>query len=111
MVAKATADDRASAAWHEQIERLRDPSHWACLTRSRLAEIGERAGLAIDAERTFPLEIDYEDWLARGSGGGADAADRAPAGRRPAAAESFLVSGERGARRLTLRYLAVCWVV
>jgi hypothetical protein len=73
MVAKATDDDRASAAWHEQIERLRDPSHWACLTRSRLAEIGGRAGPTIDAERTFPLEFDYEDWLARGSGGAANA--------------------------------------
>src|SRR6185503_3403989 len=26
-----TDDEGAAAAWHEEIERLRDPSHWACL--------------------------------------------------------------------------------
>ena len=77
-----TDDDGEAAAWHEQIERLRDPSHWACLTPSRIAALGERAGLEPDFDRVVPFEIDYGEWLNRGSGGPANAdADRPPAGR------------------------------
>src|SRR4029077_12666564 len=68
-----TDDDGASAAWQEQIERLRDPSHWALLTPSRIAALGERVGLEPDQERIVPVEIDFEEWLNRGSGGPANA--------------------------------------
>ena len=68
-----TDDDGESAAWQEQIERLRDPSHWALLTPSRIAALGERVGLEPDLDRVVPFEIDFEEWLNRGSGGPANA--------------------------------------
>jgi SAM-dependent methyltransferase len=107
-----TDDDGAAAAWHEQIERLRDPSHWACLTPSRLAALGERAGLEPDVERVVPFEIDFGEWLNRGSGGPTNAElierllDEAP----PTVA-SFVVSGEGERRLLGLRNSVFRWRV
>ncbi len=40
-----TSADADEAAWHEEIERLRDPSHWACLDAGAAARAG-RAGRA-----------------------------------------------------------------
>ncbi|HET7417538.1 MAG TPA: methyltransferase domain-containing protein [Solirubrobacterales bacterium] len=57
----------------EEIERLRDPSHWSCLTAEQLREVGEEAGLEAESQRLIPFEIDYDDWLRRGSGGPAAA--------------------------------------
>ncbi len=107
-----TDEDCAVAAWHEQIERLRDPSHWACLTSARLLATGERAGLTLDSEQLIPFEIDYTRWLDRGSGGPANAAliDRLLA-EAPANVASFLVSGEGAERRLTLRNSVTRWIV
>jgi SAM-dependent methyltransferase len=107
-----TDDDGGAAAWHEPIERLRDPSHWACLTPRRLAAIGKRAGLTLDSEQVIPFEIDYGEWLNRGSGGPTNAAliDRLLA-KAPASAESFVVTGEGSDRRLALRNLVTCWIV
>jgi SAM-dependent methyltransferase len=98
-----TDDDGASAAWQEQIERLRDPSHWALLTPSRIAALGERVGLDPELDRIVPFEIDYDEWLNRGSGGPANAEliERL-CGEAPPNAESFVVSGEGTDR--TLRY-------
>jgi SAM-dependent methyltransferase len=98
-----TDDDGEAAAWQEQIERLRDPSHWALLTPSRIATLGERAGLAADLQREVPFEIDFDEWLNRGSGGPANAEliERL-VGEAPSTARSFVVSGETGER--TLRY-------
>jgi len=42
--------DPAVAAWVEEIERLRDPSHWACLTPERLRQVGADPGLELDLE-------------------------------------------------------------
>jgi hypothetical protein len=69
-----TDPDGEAAAWHGEIERLRDPSHWACLTPGRLRSIGEQAGLALVREQSIPLRIDFDEWLIRGSGGPAAAA-------------------------------------
>ncbi len=71
---QVTDDDGAAAAWHQEIERLRDPTHWASQRLGRLREMGEEAGLALEEERLIPIEIDYEDWLGRGSGGESAAA-------------------------------------
>src|ERR1700742_2576179 len=68
-----TDDDGASAAWQEEIERLRDPSHWALLTPSRNAALAERVGMEPDLDRIVSFEIDYDEWLNRGSGGPANA--------------------------------------
>lgn len=98
-----TDDDGASAAWQEQIERLRDPSHWALLTPTRIAALGERVGLEPELDQIAPFEIDYDEWLNRGSGGptNAELIERLR-GEAPPNAESFIVSGEGEGR--TLRY-------
>jgi SAM-dependent methyltransferase len=98
-----TDDDGAAAAWQEQIERLRDPSHWALLTPSRIAALAERTGLEPDIDRIVPFEIDFDEWLNRGSGGPANAEliERLRS-EAPPNAEGFIVSGEGEDR--TLRY-------
>lgn len=103
-------EDAEAMAWREEIERLRDPSHWAAPTPARLRAMGEGAGLQLESERPVPIEIDYEDWLARGSGGeaAAELIDRLLA-EAPAGAESFRVSGERGSRRLRFRSMLLRW--
>jgi SAM-dependent methyltransferase len=60
--------DADAAAWATEVERLRDPSHWAALPRHRLRALGERAGLTLEEERIVPLTLDYADWLTRGGG-------------------------------------------
>jgi SAM-dependent methyltransferase len=107
-----TDDDGEAAAWQEQIERLRDPSHWALLTPSRIEALGQRAGLTPDLQREVPFEIDFDEWLNRGSGGPANAElierllDEAPASAR-----SFIVSGETGERTLHYRNSLHRWRV
>lgn len=64
-----TTTDSAAAAWHQEIERLRDPSHWACLTPGALRAAGELAGLTLLSERLIPFSLEYEEWLTRGTGG------------------------------------------
>ncbi len=64
-----TSEDADGAAFHEEIERLRDPSHWACLTAARLIRLGEAAGLELVEARRHAFTLDYGEWLARGSGG------------------------------------------
>jgi SAM-dependent methyltransferase len=107
-----TDDDGASAAWQEQIERLRDPSHWALLTPSRIAALGERVGLEPDLERVIPFEIDFEEWLNRGSGGPANAEliERLRA-EAPATAASLRVTGEAPNRILHYRNSLHRWRV
>jgi SAM-dependent methyltransferase len=60
--------DAAAAAWETEVERLRDPSHWAALPLHRLRELGERAGLTLEEERIVPLALEYADWVTRGAG-------------------------------------------
>jgi SAM-dependent methyltransferase len=107
-----TDDDGDAAAWHEQIERLRDPSHWACLTPSRIAGLAARAGLEPDLDRVVPFEIDFEEWLNRGSGGPANAVliERLLS-EAPEAVGSFVVSGDPDDRRLGLRNSLHRWRV
>jgi SAM-dependent methyltransferase len=99
-----------AAAWREEIERLRDPSHWACLTPERLRRVGAAAGLELVEERLVPVDIDFDDWLARGSGGQRSAGLVAELLReQPAAAESFRAVDEEGRRRLRQRYWLGRW--
>ncbi len=107
-----TDSDGDAAAWREEIERLRDPSHWACPTRERLFAAAVGAGLVLDEERTIPLDLDYGEWLRRGSNGEAAAElierllEKVPPG-----VESFQVSGEGAGRRLLLRNSISRWRV
>jgi SAM-dependent methyltransferase len=68
-----TSEDGEAAAWHQELERLRDPSHWACLTAGRLETLGAEAGLELVHAEQRPFELDFDEWLARGSGGPANA--------------------------------------
>ena len=64
-----TSEDAGAAAFHQEIERLRDPSHWSCLTAARLVALGKQAGLTLVSAGQHPFSLDYAEWLARGSGG------------------------------------------
>ncbi|MGN6253511.1 MAG: class I SAM-dependent methyltransferase [Solirubrobacterales bacterium] len=111
IVSDLLADEDADAqAWHQEIERLRDPSHWATPTPARLRAMGEAVGLELESERQIPVELDYEDWLARGSGGEAagELIDRLLE-EAPAGAGCFQVSGEPGKRRLLFRSMLLRW--
>jgi SAM-dependent methyltransferase len=113
LVSDIVADrDRDANAWREEIERLRDPSHWACHTPESLRAMGEAAGLVLDEEKLIPIEIDFDDWLGRGSGG-ADAAGLVARLLReqPPAAESFRVSEDEAGRRLHQHYWLGRWRV
>jgi SAM-dependent methyltransferase len=107
-----TSPDADEAAYHEELERLRDPSHWACHTPARLRALGERAGLVLEREETAPLLIDYEEWIARGSGGEASRRliEAAMAERVPGPEVFRLVDGPDG-RLLELRYWLSVWRV
>ena len=105
-----TSDDVEAATWHQEIERLRDPSHWACLTPRGVRRLGERAGLALERELVSPLHLDFEEWIVRGSGGERSRAliDQALDERVPAP-EVFRVRAENGERVLELRYSLSLW--
>lgn len=102
--------DGEGAAWREEIERLRDPSHWACRTPEQLREMGAEAGLSLDQEQLISYELDFDDWLARGSGGRAAAplVDELLA-QRPEGAKSFRITPGDDGRRLHQRYWLACW--
>lgn len=106
----ARDEDPDVSAWVEEIERLRDPSHWACLTPSRMRSIGEAAGLVRGEEQLIPFELDFEDWRDRSSGGPAAAPliDRLLA-EAPPGAKAFRVLGEGAERRLALINMVFRW--
>ncbi|MEA2458844.1 MAG: hypothetical protein QOC95_1816 [Thermoleophilaceae bacterium] len=111
IIADHVADtDGDAAAWCQEIERLRDPSHWACLTVPRLWALAGDAGLAFELERLVPLELDFDDWLARGSGGPAARSmiERALA-EHPDGTECFRVTNRDGRRILRLRIWLARW--
>jgi len=64
-----TCADSRGAAWHLEIERLRDPSHWASLPAESFFDLGRECGLELATRLLAPLEMDFAEWLARGSGG------------------------------------------
>lgn len=102
--------DPDAAAWSQEIERLRDPSHWACLPRVRLRELADGAGLELEHEELFPMVLDFEDWLQRGSGGpGARALIERALLERPDRAECFEVVERDAGRVLRLRIWPASW--
>jgi SAM-dependent methyltransferase len=106
----ARDDDAAAGAWSEEIDRLRDPSHWASLTPARLRAIGEAAGLELESERLLPFELNFVDWRERSSGGpgAAELIDRLLA-EAPREGGAFQVVGEGAERRLLLRNMLFRW--
>jgi SAM-dependent methyltransferase len=102
VIADHLADEDAdAAAWAQELERLRDPSHWSSLTAHRLRELGRRAGLELEAEEILPLDLDFEDWLERGSGGAqARALIERSLADRPRGTECFRIADGRLELRL-----------
>jgi ubiquinone/menaquinone biosynthesis C-methylase UbiE len=96
--------------WSQELERLRDPSHWASLSAAGLRALGDRAGFVLEREDRFPLGLDFDDWLHRGT---ADPAAWALVERllaqRPGGTECFAVSERDGARILTLQIWLGRW--
>jgi SAM-dependent methyltransferase len=106
-----TDEDAEAAAWSQEIERLRDPSHWACLALGRLRRLGAAAGLTLEDEVGLGLELDFDDWLTRGSGGaGARSVIERLLADPPAGARCFGVEETGGRRILGLRMWAGRWV-
>jgi ubiquinone/menaquinone biosynthesis C-methylase UbiE len=58
-------EDEAGAAFYNAYETLRDPSHHEVLPLSRLIALLERAGLHVEATRTFAKEFPFEPWADR----------------------------------------------
>ncbi len=105
-----TDEDGAAAAWHQEIERLRDPSHWRCLTAARIRQLGHAAGLQLSAERLIAFELDFNEWLGRASGGArAGALVQACLAERPTGTDAFMVTGAGESRKLRLQYSLTCW--
>lgn len=111
VLADHIADENAAdAAWALELERLRDPSHWAALPLGRLQEIGADAGLELENERVTAISLDFDDWLARGSGGARNAAliERV-LGERAGGSECFRISRAGEARVLGLQLWLALW--
>jgi SAM-dependent methyltransferase len=110
VICDSVADEDVEAfAVSQEIERLRDPSHWASLTRGGLHAAGEAAGLRLESEELVEIEIDFDDWLARGSG-----RDNAPLIERalanaPPGMRHFAVRSAPGGRVIDYRIALTRW--
>ena len=72
--------------------------------------LGERAGLVLDRELEAPFSIDFEEWIARGSGGeAARGLIAAAVAERVPAPDVFRVADSDGGRRLGLVYWLSLW--
>lgn len=101
VVADHLADTGAGeAAWALEVERVRDPSHWANLDAARLHRRARESGLRVETETVVPLELDLDDWIRRGSGD-ADLVERVLA-QRPEGTECFRIGHADGRRTLSL---------
>lgn len=60
-----TVEDAAGAAFYNDYERLRDPSHHEVLPLSRLVALLGAGGLHVEATRTFAKEFAFEPWADR----------------------------------------------
>jgi SAM-dependent methyltransferase len=105
-----TDEDAAAAAWHQEVERLRDPSHWTCLTPTRIKALGRDVGLQLDEERLLPFELDFEEWLTRSSSD-SHAAELISLclTERPAGTARFTVREDPDGRRLRLTNSLIRW--
>ncbi|MCL4543493.1 MAG: class I SAM-dependent methyltransferase [Chloroflexi bacterium] len=106
-----TSPDGRVAAWHQEIERLRDPSHWACLSADQIRHLGEQCGLRLLESHEIPFSLSYEEWVTRGSGGPQNRALlEALLQDRPQDNEVFdVVSTSAGHRELHTQYFIGIW--
>ncbi len=110
VLADTLADETLEAfSFAQEIERLRDPSHWASLTAGGLRALGTGAGLELEHESAVELELDYGQWLARGSGRENAPLIEAALADRPAGSPGFAVVAANGRRILRLRVGITLW--
>ncbi len=110
VICDSVADtDVAAYAHSQEIERLRDPSHWASLTAPHLRGLGAAAGLTLEHEHFVTLAIDFEDWLARGSGQANAAVIERALAAAPANLEHFRVRRGPEGRVLDYRIALTLW--
>lgn len=67
LVDHLTDPDAACAAWHNEVERLRDKTHTRNLTGGRIVDLFAAAGLADICSEEDPFELDYDEWFDRGT--------------------------------------------
>ena len=60
-----TSEITEESAYHNLVERLRDPSHARALPLSEFAQMLGLAGLELDKVETIDYDQDAEDWIAR----------------------------------------------
>ena len=65
LVDTTVPEDDALAAWIDDVERRRDPSHVRAWPPSRWRAVLTGAGLAVDELRTFRKRHELDPWLAR----------------------------------------------
>jgi len=103
-------EDAADAAWALELERLRDPSHWAALPLGRLRALGAATGLELERERVTAISLDLDDWLARGSGGARNAVlIEGVLAERSGGSECFRMSRAGEQRKLGLQLWLALW--
>ncbi|MGO9954623.1 MAG: class I SAM-dependent methyltransferase [Solirubrobacteraceae bacterium] len=102
--------DAEARSWAQEIERLRDASHWASLSDTRLRELGSAAGLDLEHEQRFPFELDFDDWLHRGTDNQAvgDLIELSLADR-PEGSDCFSVTTQPAGRVLRLQMWLGVW--
>lgn len=86
-------DDAAIAAYVDEVEALRDPTHVHCCSRHEWLDALQQAGLRVERVGSTRKTHDFESWLARG---GADAEHQARTRER------FLQASEAAARALAI---------
>jgi len=102
--------DGDSFAWSQEVERLRDPSHWATLSLEQARRLGRSAGLAPEGQLVTPMDMDFDDWLTRGaSDPQAAALVRGLVNARPAGTECFRLREVAGRRALQLQIWIAAW--
>jgi hypothetical protein len=60
-----TSENTEESAYHNLVERLRDPSHARALPLSEFAQMLGLAGFELDKVETIDYHQDAEDWIAR----------------------------------------------
>jgi len=97
--------------WHQELERLRDPSHWLSLTPRQLRNLGKAAGLSLREEKLIRFSLDYDEWLSRGTGGRQNESLIGELlGQRPEGDVVFrVVASADGVRTLHLIYWLSLW--
>ena len=60
-----TSEHAAEAGYHNEVERLRDPSHASALPLSEIVRLAGLAGFDVDRVDTIDWDLDVEDWILR----------------------------------------------